>query len=56
MTYSESAKGITISRARAVQELRDHGISAQVDFDEFDLEMGIHATYRADKVLRWLGY
>ena len=53
MTYSESAKGVTITRARAIKELRDHGCDTSSDFLA---EMGDHDTYDAHAVLVWLGY
>ena len=56
MTYYESAEGITITRARALQELRKHGVEHPSDIAEFDAEVGIKSTYRAHEVLHWLGY
>lgn len=52
MTYYESAD-VIITRARAVQELRRHGIT---DTTEFDADMGICPEYNAQDVLQWLGY
>lgn len=53
MTYYETAEDVIITRARAVQELRRHGIT---DTTEFDSDMGICAEYNAQAVLQWLGY
>lgn len=52
MTYFESAEGITISRARALLEVRRHGASET----EFIQDMGDTASYDAQAVLMWLGY
>lgn len=58
MTYSESARNVTISRKRAYQELRTHGIdeTCQPDFDEFTAWLGNRETVNALRVLEWLGY
>ena len=53
MDYYESAKGFTITRKRALQELRAHSI---FDSEEFDKQMGIRDYYSAQGVLGWLGY
>jgi len=53
MDYYESAKGLTITRKRACQELKAHGL---VDLNEFFDELGFRATYKAQDVLEWLGY
>ena len=53
MTYSESSKGIKITRLRVIQELKKHGV---YDYEDFFNEEGIKALYDADKVLEWLGY
>tara|TARA_R100000030_G_C3248422_1_gene122357 strand:+ start:195 stop:353 length:159 start_codon:yes stop_codon:yes gene_type:complete len=52
MSYYESAKGITITRKRAVKEVLNH----YGDLKEFYADMGIHKTYSAKAVLAWLGY
>ena len=52
-TYYESAEGITISRARALLELKRHYIEDTTAFDE---EVGVREYYSAQEVLRWLGY
>jgi hypothetical protein len=52
MTYSQSAKGLTISRARAIQECRSHGADPQEMFND----LGDRETYSATEVLNWLGY
>ena len=56
MTYSESAEGIEITKARAFQELRNHGNCRDEDFAEFLEECGDKEIYTASDVLRWLGY
>ena len=53
MDYYDSAFALTITRKRALQELRLHSI---FDYNEFNKEMGIHRQYSAQSVLRWLGY
>lgn len=57
MTYSESAEGITISKARAMLELKKHGcvMDAQTEA-EFVAECGDKAEYLASDVLAFLGY
>lgn len=52
MTYYESAKGLEISRSRALREVRAHGSDA----GEFLADMGDRESYRAQRVLDWLGY
>lgn len=52
MTYYESAKGLVISKARAIQEIRKH----QCDANEFLQEVGDKTEYNAQTVLDWLGY
>ena len=51
--YYDSAEDITISRERACQELKAHGL---VDLKEFFDELGDKETYLAQDVLDWLGY
>ena len=51
--YLESAKGIKISKQRALKELRKHGI---VNYSDFYKELGNKQTYNAQSVLIWLGY
>lgn len=55
-TYSESAKGVTITKARALKELRDHGVTDSASVSDFLTDMGDHETYQAHAVLVWLGY
>lgn len=55
MTYYDSADGFIITHARAVREIRNHGLSDE-DIDLFYEEMGDCAEYDAQEVLRWLGY
>ena len=56
MTYYESAKGLYISKKRALLELKNHGIKSQFDIDEFIEDLGNKERYSAQAVLRWLGY
>lgn len=51
--YYNSAEDIMISRERACQELKAHGL---VDLKEFFDELGDKETYPAQDVLDWLGY
>lgn len=55
MTYSESAAGITITRKRAIVELKRHGVPAS-EWPLFYREMGYAPEYNASDVLAWLGY
>ena len=55
MTYSESAKGVTITRKRAIVELKRHGVPAS-EWPDFYRELGYARTYTASAVLAWLGY
>jgi len=55
MTYYDSAKGVTITKRRAVAELRNHGVTDE-DLELFIEEEGDSDTYDAQQVLRWLGY
>jgi hypothetical protein len=52
MGYYESAKGVTIGKARAVNEYRKHGLCA----DDLVADLGEHDTYNAQSVLGALGY
>lgn len=52
-SYYDSAYDITISKARALQELENHGITCIQEF--FD-DVGDREEYPAQKVLDWLGY
>lgn len=57
MTYSESAKGIMITQARAITELRNHGVTEGSEGErQFFADMGIKAIYNASEVLEYLGY
>jgi hypothetical protein len=51
-TYYESAEGVKISQARAMQEVKKHG----VDVVEFFEDCGMKDEYLATEVLDWLGY
>ena len=53
MTYYESAEFKTITKARAIQELKNHGV---IDIQEFFDDMGEKDFYSAQAVLQWLGY
>ena len=55
MTYAESAADIQISKKRAIQELKKHGIDSTGRV-EFFQDLGDHSTYAAEDVLIWLGY
>lgn len=56
MTYSESAKRVTITADRAKQELAKHGSDQPHDWQAFVEDMGDKPTYKASDVLEWLGY
>lgn len=56
MTYFESAENIKITKAHALQELKNHGIIHPEDFQRFLMEMGDCEEYTATGVLIWLGY
>lgn len=56
LTYSQSAKGVTITHARALTELRTHGLTDAEDIADFHASLGEHPTYNAHAVLVWLGY
>lgn len=53
MDYYDSAEDLTISRDRALQELRAHSCE---DFHEFFQDLGDKSEYLAQDVLNWLGY
>jgi hypothetical protein len=57
-TYSESARGIKITAARVIKEMRNHGQQAE-DIEEFFSKHGGNVPgkmYSASKVLKFLGY
>lgn len=56
MTYLGSAEGVTITKSRAMRELRRHGITHPTDLRQFLADCGDRPTYRAVTVLHWLGY
>lgn len=57
MTYSESARGITISRKRAFQEIQCHGITADMEeYSDFNAWLNGREAVDAHDVLAWLGY
>ena len=51
--YYESSKNVTITRDRAIRELKNHCVD---DYDSFYKDMGYHENYMAHEVLDWLGY
>ena len=53
--YYESARNITITQNRAIQELEKHNMT-QEDFEQFFAKYGIRPTYQAQEVLEFLGY
>jgi hypothetical protein len=66
MTYLDSAEGVTITKARAFQELRNHGVM-QEDFEDFLMDIISYPDTKLDEegnivemqardVLFWLGY
>lgn len=55
-TYIESAEGVTITKARALCELKRHGIDDAQSIAEFIRDLGDRDSYRASAVLAWLGY
>ena len=56
MTYSESARGLRITRERALREIANHGVFHPDDIADFFEMCGDHQTYDAEEVLEWLGY
>ena len=54
MTYYESAKGLSITRARAFAEFKEHCL--ENDWVEFVSWAGSKEEYWAEDVLGWLGY
>ncbi|WP_169310861.1 hypothetical protein [Cereibacter changlensis] len=56
MIYSESAEGVKITKQRALQEIRRHGLDREEDVQEFLADCGDREVYEASDVLRWLGY
>ena len=52
MTYYESAEGVTITKQRAIQECKRHGVNASEMFED----IGEREEYDAQEVLDWLGY
>ena len=52
-TYYESAEDVIISKQRAIQELKNHGV---VYVEEFFGDVGEKDSYNAQDVLAWLGY
>ncbi|MCE9984076.1 hypothetical protein LZ656_17030 [Leclercia adecarboxylata] len=55
LTYFDSAEGITISRERALTELKKHNIPDD-EIALFYEDNGSCETYDAQAVLSWLGY
>jgi len=56
MTYYESAEGVTITHARALKELKEHGMLNDYSLEGFYEECGKLEHYEAQTVLQWLGY
>lgn len=56
MSYYDSAKGVRISQARALVELKRHGLDDAESVSVFFKECGKRKSYRAQAVLDWLGY
>ena len=54
VTYSESAHGVPITKARARLEIERHGLGDE--FDRFLAEVGDRETYDARLIFDWLGY
>lgn len=54
--YFESAESCTISKKRALLELKRHNCCTEEDIAEFYGELSERDIYRAQEVLRWLGY
>jgi hypothetical protein len=51
--YYDSAENLMVTRKRACQELKAHGVT---DIHEFFEELGFSSHYKAQDVLDWLGY
>lgn len=56
MTYSESAEGVLINRARIARELASHGLAGMVDECVAEIPPRRDGLWNAGDVLRWLGY
>ncbi|NIF23919.1 hypothetical protein [Candidatus Pantoea multigeneris] len=54
--YYESAEDTDITRDRALQELKAHHFVSEEDIAAFYADLGEREFYRAQDVLRWLGY
>lgn len=54
MTYKDSAKGVKITKQRALKELENHGALGELSY--FYEDLGDKETYDAQAVLSWLGY
>jgi hypothetical protein len=55
-TYYDSAGGITITRERAISEIKSHGLDYDDNLERFFDDLGDKKLYSAQKVLNWLGY
>lgn len=53
--YFKSAHGVKIDKARAIQELRKHGITENDEFLKA-VKPDAQGNYSAQSVLKWLGY
>ncbi|MCR8998663.1 hypothetical protein [Rahnella perminowiae] len=54
--YFESAEDCVISKKRALMELKKHNFDTQEDVADFYRDLNELDIYRAQDVLRWLGY
>ena len=54
-TTEQDAREATVSKATALRELDNHGMS-QKDVDLFLKEVGNKEEYEGSEVLNWLGY
>ncbi|MEN4536634.1 hypothetical protein [Pantoea agglomerans] len=54
--YFESAEYNAITHKRALEELAKHNLDDPKDIEEFHTELGELDIYKAQDVLRWLGY
>ena len=53
-TYFDSARGVVITRERALEEITRHGY--EYYWEEFLSEVGDYSSYHAEDVLLWIGY
>lgn len=55
-TYSESARGVIITRRRAIQEIHAHGLFWGDFVNDVYGTNEVPATFDAGDVMDWLGY